>query len=66
MGEKQGGRLICVMLAASALLAVFAVIAQPNTSLLPGPPAGFGTHGAVDTFAQNSSCVFCEKLLYCV
>lgn len=36
MGEKQGGRLICVMLAASALLAVFAVIAQPNTSLLTG------------------------------
>ena len=36
MGEKQGGRLICVMLAASALLAVFAVIAQPNASLLTG------------------------------
>ena len=36
MGEKQGGRLICVMLAASALLAVFAVIAQPTTSLLTG------------------------------
>ena len=36
MGEKQGGRLIYVMLAASALLAVFAVIAQPNASLLTG------------------------------
>ena len=36
MGEKPGGRLICVMLAASALLAVFAVIAQPNASLLTG------------------------------
>lgn len=36
MGEKQGGRLIYVMLAASALLAVFAVIAQPNATLLTG------------------------------